>query len=104
MAVAPPSRGANPFNSDGVQADAHGVRRYQQLHGSLIEMLRESVDRDPSAEALVEVGVGSERLSYQQLWEQAARVAGGLREHGINPGDRVAIRLANSIDWVRALL
>ena len=54
----------------------------------------------PHAEALVEVG--GERISYQQLWDRAARVAGGLREAGINPGDRVAIRLPNSIDWMLA--
>jgi len=29
-------------------------------------------------------------------------VAGGLREAGIRPGDRVAVRLPNSIDWVLA--
>jgi long-chain acyl-CoA synthetase len=101
LAIAAPSRGANPFDAAGVQADEQGIRRYPDLHGSLVEMLRESVDRDPHAEALVEIR--GDRISYQQLWDQAARVAGGLRERGISPGDRVAIRLGNSIDWVRAL-
>ncbi len=63
-------------------------------------MLSESVHADPDAEALVEVG--GERISYTQLWDRAARVSGGLREAGIGPGDRVAIRLPNSIDWVLA--
>jgi len=100
--AAPSTRGANPFDDAGVRADERGIRRYTNLHGSLLEMLRESVERDPSAEALVEVG--GERISYEQLWERAARVGGGLRAYGISPGDRVAIRLGNSIDWVLALL
>jgi acyl-CoA synthetase (AMP-forming)/AMP-acid ligase II len=102
VAIAAPSRGANPFDDSGVVPDDQGIRRYTGLHGSLIEMLRESVERDPEAEALVEVG--GERISYRELWDQAARVAGGLRARGLNPGDRVAIRLGNSIDWVRALV
>jgi acyl-CoA synthetase (AMP-forming)/AMP-acid ligase II len=63
-------------------------------------MLREAVDAQPRAEALVELA--GERISYRQLWDRAARVAGGLREQGVRPGDRVAIRLPNSTDWVLA--
>jgi acyl-CoA synthetase (AMP-forming)/AMP-acid ligase II len=100
VSIAAPLRGANPFDVSGVRADEHRVRRYTDLHGSLLGLLRESVDRDPSAEALVEVG--GDRLSYSQLWDRAAHVAGGLRMDGIRPGDRVAIRLGNSIDWVLA--
>ena len=100
MSIAAPPRGANPFDVSGVRADERGIRRYTSLHGSLLEMLRESVDRDPSAEALVEVG--GDRLSYSELWDRAARVAGGLDELGVKPGDRVAIRLGNSIDWALA--
>jgi long-chain acyl-CoA synthetase len=101
VAISAPPRGANPFDVSGVQPDEHGVRRYTNLHDSLVEMLRESVDRDPTAEALVEVG--GDRITYRELWDQAARVAGGLRDRGVAAGDRVAIRLGNSIDWVRAL-
>jgi acyl-CoA synthetase (AMP-forming)/AMP-acid ligase II len=101
VAITAPPRGANPFDARGIEADEHGVRRFANLHGSLLEMLRESVERDPGAEALVEVG--GARVSYQELWDQAARVGGGLRERDVETGDRVAIRLGNSIDWVRAL-
>jgi len=65
-------------------------------------MLRASVQADPQAEAVV--AVGGERISYQQLWERAARVAGGLRDLGVSPGDRVAIRLPNSVDWLLAFV
>ncbi|HUZ56160.1 MAG TPA: AMP-binding protein [Streptosporangiaceae bacterium] len=100
MTITPAPRGANPFDDSGVQAGRDGVRRYQHLHESLTEMLDDSVRADPSAEALVEVGGG--RVRYAELWDRAARVSGGLHESGIRPGDRVAIRLPNSIDWVLA--
>jgi long-chain acyl-CoA synthetase len=102
MAVLAPERGANPFDSSGVRRDENGVRRYTDLHDSIVAMLRETVDVRPQTEALVEVG--GERVSYQQLWDRAARVAGGLAATGIQPGDRVAIRLPNCIDWVLAFL
>jgi long-chain acyl-CoA synthetase len=102
MAMTAPSRGANPFDDSGVLADSHGIRRYTNLHESIPQMLQASVDADPEAEALVEVGGG--RISYRELWDRAARVAGGLRDRGIRPGDRVAIALPNSIDWVLAFL
>ena len=100
MATGAPPRGANPFDDSGVRADTGGVRRYPGLHASLLEMLRDSARAAPGAEALAEVG--GRRMSYAQLWDGAARVGGGLREAGIRPGDRVAIRLPNSIDWVLA--
>ena len=100
MVTMPPPRGANPFDDTGVQPDSDGVRRYPALHESLVEMLSDSVRADPHAEALVQVG--GERISYNQLWDRAARVGGGLRAAGISTGDRVAIKLPNSIDWVVA--
>src|SRR5215470_7026056 len=100
MMMTPAPRGANPFDNSGVLADRNGIRRYPGLHESVVSMLRDSVDADPSAEALVEVG--GARLSYAELWDRAARVSGGLRDAGIGPGDRVAVRLPNSIDWVLA--
>ena len=63
-------------------------------------MLGISVERDADAVALIEVG--GRTLSYQQLWDRAARVAGGLRAMGVERGDRAAIRMPNGIDWVLA--
>ena len=67
------SRESNPFDPAGVVADGNGVRRYQDLPGSLVAMLDASVRAAPQAEALVEVG--GDRVSYQQMWDRAARVA-----------------------------
>jgi long-chain acyl-CoA synthetase len=100
VSIAAPDRGANPFDSAGVRAGDDGVRRYAGLPESLVAMLRHSVVASPHAEALAEVG--GERVSYRELWDRAARVAGGLRDQGVRPGDRVAIALPNSVDWMLA--
>jgi len=62
MATVAPPRGANPFGDSGVRADSGGVRRYPGLHASLLDMLRDSVQAAPGAEALAEVG--GRRISY----------------------------------------
>jgi long-chain acyl-CoA synthetase len=96
----PLSRGRNPFDESGVERDASGRARYTGRPASLVAMLRASVERDPDATAVLEVG--GPALSYGELWERAARVAGGLAAEGVGRSDRVAIRLANGIDWVLA--
>src|SRR3954471_687193 len=92
--------GRYPFDRSGTEVGPDGIRRYTGLPQNLLQMLRASVDRHPDHPALVELG--GERVAYAQLWERAARVAGGLRAAGVLPGDRVANRLANGNDWVHA--
>jgi len=77
-----------------------GIARYTNRPGSLVEMLRATVDRVGDGLAVAEIG--GERVTYRALWDRAARVAGGLRAEGVQPGDRVAIRLPNGLDWVLA--
>ena len=96
----PLPRGRNPFDETGVERDAGGSARYIDRPSSLVEMLHASVERDAAATALLEVGGDS--ISYGELWRRAARVGGGLRVAGVGRGERVAIRLANGIDWVLA--
>jgi acyl-CoA synthetase (AMP-forming)/AMP-acid ligase II len=60
-------------------------------------MLRATVDQSPGAEAVVELG--GERINYRELWDRAARAAGGLKSLGVQRGDRVAIQLGNGLDW-----
>jgi long-chain acyl-CoA synthetase len=98
--VEPSARGRNPFDETGVERDADGRARYRDRPASLVQLLRTSVERDADATAIVVVG--GESLSYGELWERAARVAGGLRRAGVERGERVAIRLPNGIDWVLA--
>ncbi len=98
--ISPAVRGRNPFDTAGVDRGADDIARYRELPISLVHMLRVSVERDPHAISVAEVGGAS--LTYGQLWDRAARVAGGLRAAGIGRGDRVAIVLPNGIDWVLA--
>jgi len=89
-----------PFDYSGITRDSNGVAHYDDLYDSLVEMLRATVDSSPDHEAIVELG--GERVNYRQLWDRAARVGGGLKQAGINRGDRVAIRLGNGLDWCLA--
>lgn len=94
------ARDHNPFPTVGVSRGPDGIPRYDELPATLLDMLAEHVDTRPGSEALVELGGG--RLTYRQLWDRAARVAGGLRAEGIKRGDRVAVRYPAGIDWVLA--
>ncbi len=86
-----------PFDQSGVTRDADNIAHYEGRPSSLIEMLRATVAQSPTSEAIVEIG--GERINYRELWDRAARVAGGLQSLGIARGDRVAIRLGNGLDW-----
>jgi len=89
-----------PFDYSGITRDQSGIAHYDNRPASLVEMLRATVDRVPEHEAIVEIGGG--RVNYRELWDRAARVAGGLKQQGVKRGDRVAIRLGNGLDWTLA--
>src|SRR5215471_15940875 len=89
-----------PFDYSSVVRTPEDIARYTTLHSSLVEMLRDTVERAPKNEAVVELA--GRRLNYRDFWALSSRVAGGLRKNGINRGDRVAIRLGNSVDWCLA--
>lgn len=63
--------------------------------------LRSASERDPGKLALVH---GETRLSWGELDEATTRIANGLREAGIERGDRVAVFLDKSIPEVLSLL
>ncbi len=86
-----------PFDQSGITRGPGQIARYDNRPNSLIEMLRATVDRAPNNEAIVELG--GERINFRDLWDRASRVAGGLKNLGIERGDRVAIRLGNGLDW-----
>ena len=52
----------------------------------------------------VAVLAGEERISYGELAERALRIAGGLRERGVGPGEVVAVTLPKSPDQLAAVL
>ncbi|KAA8962555.1 class I adenylate-forming enzyme family protein, partial [Mycobacterium sp.] len=98
--MTPIARDANPFPTAGVSRDRDGVRHYDALPATLLEMLEARVASRPAEEAVVELG--GTRLTYHQLWDAAARVAGGLRAGGLKRGERVALRYPAGINWVLA--
>ena len=56
---------------------------------------------DPQRIAIV---CGDQRVSYAELRDRVARAAAVWRARGLSPGDRVAIKLSDGIDWVVAFL
>jgi HIP---CoA ligase len=57
------------------------------------------------AEALADpLAPGGPRLSYRELGERVAAVAGALIDGGLTAGDRVAVWAPNSCEWVLAAL
>lgn len=66
---------------------------------SLLDLLRNSVRRRPQAEAVV---LAERRFSYAQLWSGVENVAARLRQEGLKPGDRVALLLDATPEYVAA--
>ena len=93
-------RDETPFDRTGVVRGDDAIKRYTGRPDSLVHLLRASVERDRDATAVVEVGGAS--LTYGELWDRAAGVAGGLRATGVGRGDRAAILLPNGAEWVLA--
>ncbi len=65
----------------------------------LWRFLEDSARRFPNQVALEFLG---KTLTYQELWDKSRRFAQGLRELGVKPGDRVAIMLPNTPQFVIA--
>lgn len=86
---------------DGVVRDESGQSHYTDIPGSLVRLLEQRAQESPEDEAIVELG--GERLTFAQLWDRAAEVAGGLHAAGVRPGDRAALTLPAGADWVVAL-
>ena len=59
---------------------------------NLASIVTESAARDADAPA---IRLGDRTLTYGELADGAARVATLLREHGVQPGDRVGVMLPN---------
>ena len=59
---------------------------------NLASIVTESAARDAAAAA---IRLGERTLTYGELDDRAARLATLLREHGLEPGDRVGVMLPN---------
>jgi 2-furoate---CoA ligase len=65
---------------------------------NLAASLESAAARDPEREAVV---AGDARLTYAELLHETARLAGGLAQHGLRRGDRLAAVLTNRHESVR---
>jgi long-chain acyl-CoA synthetase len=63
----------------------------------LFELLSNTARNYPDSTAFV---CGDRQLSYRELDTQTGKLAAGLNELGVRPGDRVAIFLPNSLEFV----
>ena len=68
----------------------------------LVKALYEQAARRPDVEWITMAS--GKRLTFGQAAEDAARVAGHLSSLGVQPGDKVAILLPTSLDFVRVWL
>ncbi|TMB16795.1 MAG: fatty acyl-AMP ligase, partial [Deltaproteobacteria bacterium] len=71
--------------------------RHQTLHAAL-----EHAARSRWGLTFLDAQERETPLSFAELYERAQRAAGGLREQGIAPGDRVAIVLPTGPDFMDA--
>jgi acyl-CoA synthetase (AMP-forming)/AMP-acid ligase II len=64
---------------------------------TLADLLAASAHRFPRHRAVV---IDGESLTYRELHDAARAMARGLMAEGVRPGDRVAVVVTNTVDWV----
>jgi acyl-CoA synthetase (AMP-forming)/AMP-acid ligase II len=72
-------------------------------NSNIATALWEGADRAPSSTVLDDLSSGSTR-TYEELRTRAAGVGAGLVARGLRPGDRVALLLQNSCEYVEVFL
>ncbi|XP_063226814.1 medium-chain acyl-CoA ligase ACSF2, mitochondrial isoform X2 [Bacillus rossius redtenbacheri] len=77
----------------------HNPGREPLLPWTTGQVLDQSAERFPHREAVVSVHQ-RHRLTFQQVRQQADRLAAGLWELGLRPGDRLGLWSPNSSEWV----
>jgi cyclohexanecarboxylate-CoA ligase len=82
-----------PANVDRYLAEGHWTDETPQ------QWLADWADQQPDAPAIIAPG---RRLTYAELYEQARRVAAGLIDLGLTPGDAVGIQLPNISEFLIA--
>jgi acyl-coenzyme A synthetase/AMP-(fatty) acid ligase/rubrerythrin len=87
--------------SDAVVDAARAARDATALEKPINAAAHILASADPSHVALI---CGDQQLTYAELRERVACAAGVWVARGLRPGDRVAIKLPDGIDWVVAFL
>lgn len=87
-----------PFEVVEIEVRGLTVKAYANAPASLRELWLGSAGHG-GADYLV---YGDERWTYAEAHREVAAVAGWLHEHGVRPGDRVAIAMRNYPEWMLA--
>lgn len=92
---------AMPVPAVDVQACQHD-RRYNATKReypdvTLVDLVRDSVERTPNAVAVIDVAGFEEAMTYTQLWEASGSIAQELELHGMCVGDRVIVRYTRTV-------
>jgi long-chain acyl-CoA synthetase len=93
-------RDGHPATRHELHYGARMIRCFVERPRSVHEMLANAVARRSQGLALI---CGDEKLSYAELDALVGRAAAGLRALGVEKGDRVAMVLGNSIEFVVTL-
>jgi long-chain acyl-CoA synthetase len=91
-----PSRGGENVAEATIDPALAGI---SSIRADLGLILARSAERFGSKPALI---AGGRTLTYQALHEMCDRVAGGLQDMGVRPGDRVSLYSPNRWEWVVA--
>lgn len=86
-------------------ADAEDLKGPRADDFGLLKALEGHAKNRPDALCMCEWSDGPVNgFTYESIWDRASRVAGALIDHGVGPGDRVAILAPSSPQWVLILL
>jgi long-chain acyl-CoA synthetase len=94
LSVVPPTRYELHYGG------ARMLRCFIDRPKSVHEMLSNAVARRPHGVAVIS---GEDSLTYSELDELVGKVAGGLKAFGVEKGDRVAVVIGNSVEFVVVL-
>src|SRR5262245_20791092 len=73
------------------------------LHTDLIAPIPELLARHAKTRGgKVAYSDANRKVTYADLNERTARIAGHLADNGVAPGETVAIMLPNSVEWIEA--
>ena len=86
---------------DGDRAALYLEREWWSPADTLSRWLVRAASNTPGAPAIVGDG---QRLSYSELAERVAALAGGLKAVGLGPGDVVAVQLPNRVEYLVSYL
>jgi long-chain acyl-CoA synthetase len=93
-------RSAVPATRFELHYDSRIVRSFTERPRSVHEMLVTAVARRPEGIAVI---CGAETVTYRELDSIVAKLAGGLKHLGVEKGDRVAMVIGNSIEFIAVM-